>query len=174
LLDQSNGLNNWFILPVDVGGTLLSGESVTKTELSSLHILILDFLHNLDEVSLDSSLELSDGLVEGSGDASFLEDLLTHFWIDDSEQELLLLGTLGGWEVGGQKVFERVCHFVASDGSDVLEGFLGSGEWLIGSQFDHLAESLEVSDGLLDLGELSASFIEFLLLEEAVSGSTFV
>lgn len=74
LLNKGNGLNNWFVLPVYIGSTLLSGESVTKTELGSLNIVIFNLLHDLDEVSLDSSLEFRDGLVEGGGDSSLLEN----------------------------------------------------------------------------------------------------
>jgi hypothetical protein len=34
--------------------------------------------------------------------------LLTHLWIGDTKQKLLLLCTFGGWQVSGQKLFERV------------------------------------------------------------------
>ena len=64
LLDQSNCLNNGFVLPVHVGGALLAGEGVTQTELGSSHIFIVDFLHDLDEVRLDSSHQLGDGLIK--------------------------------------------------------------------------------------------------------------
>jgi uroporphyrinogen-III decarboxylase len=47
---------------------------VTKTELGSLHVLVLDLLHDLHEVGLDASLQFSDGLVERGSDASLLED----------------------------------------------------------------------------------------------------
>ena len=73
LLDQSNCLNNGFVLPVYVGGALLAGEGVAQTELGSSHILIIDLLHNLDKVRLDASHKLGDGLVERSGDAGFSE-----------------------------------------------------------------------------------------------------
>ena len=164
LLNQSNGLNNWFVLPVDVSGALLSGVRVPKTQLGSSDVLFFDLLHDLDEVRSDSSLEFGDGLVERSGNAGFREDpiektqfndkakclkgiwgwqglsnlLLAHLGVNDAKQELLLLGALGGGEVSGQEAFERVCHLVVSDGSDVLESLLGGGEGLVGCQLDHL------------------------------------
>lgn len=74
LLNERDGLHNWFVLPVHVGRTFLAGVGVTQTQLRSFHIVVLNLFHDLDEVSLDSSLELSDGLVERSCDSSFLED----------------------------------------------------------------------------------------------------
>ena len=74
LLDQSNCLNNGFVLPVYVGGALLAREGVAQTKLGSSHILVVDFLHDLDKVRLDSSHKLGDGLIERSGDAGFSEE----------------------------------------------------------------------------------------------------
>jgi hypothetical protein len=74
LLNKSNGLNNWFVLPVDVGGALVSGEAVTKTELGSLDIIILNFFHDFHEVSSDSSVQLRNGVVESGGEASLGKD----------------------------------------------------------------------------------------------------
>ena len=95
--------------------------------------------------------------------------LLSHLWFSNSEEELLLLGALCSWQVSSQEVFERVCDLVLSDSLDVVEGFLGGGEWLVSGELEHLAESLDVSDSFLDLGELTACFVEFFLFEEAVS-----
>jgi len=147
---------------------------VTKTELGSLHIIVFDLFHDLDEVSLDSSQELRYGLVIGGGDTCLLENLLAHFWVGDAKQVLLFLRALSGWKVSGQEVFERVCNLTSSDGSDIFKSLFGGSEWLIGCELDHLAESLDVSDGFLDLGELATSFIEFFFFKEAVPRGTFV
>jgi len=56
-----------------------------------------------------------------------------------------------------------------SDGQDVLEGLLSSGEWLIGNEFDHLRESLQGADRLLDFGKVAASLIVLFLLKEAIA-----
>ena len=64
--------------------------------------------------------------------------LLAHLGVDNAEQELLLFGALGGWEVSSQETFERVCDFVVGDGSDVLEGFLSGGEGLVSAELNHL------------------------------------
>jgi hypothetical protein len=74
LLNKSNGLNNWFVLPVDIGGALVSGETVTKTELGSLDIIILNFLHDFHEVSSNSSVQLANGVVESGGKPGLGED----------------------------------------------------------------------------------------------------
>ena len=74
LLNKSNGLNNWFILPVYICGALLSGIAMTKTELCSSHILIFDLLHDLDKVCSDTSLELSNRLIEGCSKSGFSEN----------------------------------------------------------------------------------------------------
>jgi hypothetical protein len=68
LLDKSNGLNNWLVLPVHIGGALVSGETMTETQLGSRHISIIDFLHNLDEMGSASSVQLSNGVVECCGE----------------------------------------------------------------------------------------------------------
>ena len=104
----------------------------------------------------------------------YLYLLLTHLWINDTQKELLFLGALGGWKVSGQEAFERVCDLASSNGSDVLQGLLGGGEWLVSGKLDHLAESLDIHDGLLDLGKLTTCFVELLLLEDAVTGSGLV
>lgn len=74
LLNEGNGLNNWFVLPVYVGGALVSGEAVTKTELGSLDIIVLNLLHDFHEVSSDSSVQLSNGVVEGGGETGLGEN----------------------------------------------------------------------------------------------------
>jgi hypothetical protein len=74
LLNKSNGLNNWFVLPVDIGGALVSGEAVTKTELGSLDIIVLNLLHDFHEVSSNSSVQLANGVVEGGGKSSLGKD----------------------------------------------------------------------------------------------------
>ena len=74
LLDKSNGLNNWLVLPVDIGGALVSGETMSKTELGSSHICFLNLLHDFDEVSSHSSVQLSNGVVESCGETGLGED----------------------------------------------------------------------------------------------------
>jgi hypothetical protein len=74
LLNKGNSLNNGLILPVHVGRALLSGVRVTKTELGSLHVIVLNLLHYFDEVGLYSSLKFSDGFVERGSDSSLGED----------------------------------------------------------------------------------------------------
>ena len=74
LLDESNGLNNWFILPIYICGALLPGVGMAKTELCPLHIIIINLFHNFDEMGLDASHELCDGIVVGGGDACFREN----------------------------------------------------------------------------------------------------
>jgi hypothetical protein len=74
LLDKSNGLNNWLVLPVDVGGTLVSRETMSKTELGSSHICFLNLLHYFDEMSSHSSVQLSNGVVESCGETGLGED----------------------------------------------------------------------------------------------------
>jgi len=58
LLDQGNGLNNGFVLPVHVGRALLSRERVTQSQLGASHVFVFNFLHDLDEMSLHSSHQL--------------------------------------------------------------------------------------------------------------------
>jgi len=91
LLDKSNGLNNWFVLPVNVGGTLLSGETMSQTKLRSFNVIFVDVFQDLSKVGPDSPGELSDRLVERSCNARLRENFLTHFWISHSKQEFLLL-----------------------------------------------------------------------------------
>lgn len=43
LLDQGNSLDDWLILTVNIGSALVSGVAVTKTELCSLDIVLVDF-----------------------------------------------------------------------------------------------------------------------------------
>ena len=74
LLDKSNGLNNWLVLPVHVGGALVSGETVTKTQLGSLHVLILNFLHDFHEVGSDSSVQFRNGVVESRSETGLGKD----------------------------------------------------------------------------------------------------
>ena len=74
LLNKSNGLNDWFVLPVDVGGALVSGEAVTKTELGSLDIIVLNLLHDFHEVSSNSSVQLANGVVESGGETGLGKD----------------------------------------------------------------------------------------------------
>lgn len=42
LLNQSNSLNDRFVLPVHIGGALGTRETMTKTELSASDILLLE------------------------------------------------------------------------------------------------------------------------------------
>ena len=95
--------------------------------------------------------------------------LLTHLWVRNTQQKLLLLGALGSWQVSCQKRFERVRNLVLSDVLDVFKGLLGSGEWLVSGKLNHLGKSFEGSNSLLDLAELTSSSIEFFLLEKAVT-----
>jgi hypothetical protein len=95
--------------------------------------------------------------------------LLTHLWVGDTQEELLLLGGLGGRQVGGQKLFESVRNSVGSDILNVFKSLLSSGKWLIGGELDHLRESLQRANGLLDLAKLASSGIEFFLFEKAVA-----
>ena len=74
LLDKSNGLNNWLVLPVDVGGALVSGETMAETELGSCHICFFNLLHDFDEMSSHSSVQLSNGVVESCGETCLGED----------------------------------------------------------------------------------------------------
>jgi hypothetical protein len=68
--------------------------------------------------------------------------LLTHFRLSDSEKELLLLGGLGSWEICLQKVLKSVWYLILSNSLNVLKSLFGCLEWLEGSKFDHLRESL--------------------------------
>jgi hypothetical protein len=74
LLNKSNGLDNWFILPVYISGTLHSRVRMTKTKLGSIHVLVLNLLHHFHEVGSEASLKLRDGLIERSGNSGLLED----------------------------------------------------------------------------------------------------
>jgi hypothetical protein len=74
LLNQGNGLNDWFVLPVYVGSALLAGVGMTQTKLGASDILVFDLLHDLDEMSSNSSLEFGDRFIVGSGDSGFSED----------------------------------------------------------------------------------------------------
>ena len=74
LLNQGNSLDNGLVLPVYVGRTLVAREAVAKTELSTLYVLILNFLHKLDKVSSDSALKFSDGLVVRGSDSGGSEN----------------------------------------------------------------------------------------------------
>jgi len=97
LLNKGNGLNNWFILPVHISGTLVSREAMTKTELGSSHIIILNLLHDFDKMGSDSSVKLSDGVVVSGSESSSSKNFLSHLWVGDTKQKLLLFGTLGSW-----------------------------------------------------------------------------
>jgi hypothetical protein len=74
LLNESNGLNNWLVLPVDVGGALVPGEAVTQTELGPSHIVLLHLLHDFHEVGSNTSVQLGDGVVVCRGKSSLGED----------------------------------------------------------------------------------------------------
>jgi hypothetical protein len=52
---------------------------------------------------------------------------------------------------------------------NVTESLLSGGEWLIGGELDHLRESLQRANSLLDLTKLASSGIEFFLFEKAVA-----
>ena len=95
--------------------------------------------------------------------------LLTHLWVGNTQQKLLLFSALSSWQVGRQKRFERVRDLVLGDILDVLESFFSGSEWLIGSELDHLGESLKRANGFLNLAKLTAGSVEFLLLEKAIT-----
>jgi len=120
LLNKSNCLHNWFILPVNVSGALLSGVTMSKTKLCTSDVFVLDLFHDFDEVGPDASLELCDRLVVRSCESGFSENFLAHFWIHYAQKELLLLGALGGWEMCNKEVLERAGHFVRRNCSDIL------------------------------------------------------
>jgi hypothetical protein len=82
LLNESDGLNNWFVLPVDIGGALVPGETMTETQLSSPHIVVLHLLHDLDEVGSNTSVQFRDGVVESGGKSSLGEDSIQ--WLEGS------------------------------------------------------------------------------------------
>ena len=70
LLDEGDGLDDGFVVPVNILGASVSRVGVSETELSSLDLIILQLLQNLVEVHSTSSDQLSDGLVVRSSDAS--------------------------------------------------------------------------------------------------------
>ena len=74
--------------------------------------------------------------------------------VSNTEQKLLLLGALGGWQMGGQELLESVGNLKLTNGCDILEGLLSSGEWLVSCELDHFRESFKRSDSLLNLSEL--------------------
>ena len=76
--------------------------------------------------------------------------------------------------MSGEEVLERISHLVFLHSHDVLEGLLSRGEGLIGRQLDHLGEAINLTDRLLDLGQLTARLVELLFLKEAITGCTFV
>lgn len=94
--------------------------------------------------------------------------LFPHHRFSNTEHELLLLSALGGWEIGGQEVFECLGDFVLSNCSDVLKSFLGCLEGLEGSELDHLREAFYVTNRLLDLFQLAADLIEVVFLKQSI------
>ena len=70
LLNQSDCLDNWFVLPVNIGGALGSRETMAQTQLGSGHVLVRKLLHDFHEVSSNSSVQLDDGVVESGRKAS--------------------------------------------------------------------------------------------------------
>lgn len=62
---------------------------MTKTKLSSFNIIITNLLDDLAEVGSDTSEHFDNCLVVASSDTSGLEDLLTKFWVRDTEGKLL-------------------------------------------------------------------------------------
>jgi hypothetical protein len=55
-------------------------------------------------VGTDTSDQLFNGLVVGGGNAGVGENLGAQLGFGDTEQELLLFGALGSWEVGNKEV----------------------------------------------------------------------
>lgn len=131
-------------------------------------------LHDFGEVAADAAQHLHNCLVVAGRDARLLENGLAHVRVADAQGKLLLLGGLGGGQMRRKESLEGGGNLVLGEGLDVLESFLGSFEWLVGLDGDHLGEAFEGVDGLLDLGQLGAGGVVLLLLEEAVSAGGLV
>jgi len=58
---------------------------MTKTQLSPSYIFIFNLFHDFDEMGSAASEKLSDWFIIWSGDSSFGENFLTHFWIYDTK-----------------------------------------------------------------------------------------
>ena len=71
--------------------------------------------------------------------------------------------------MGGQKLFESVRNSIGSNILNVSESLFCGGEWLISGKLDHLRESFQRANSLLDLTKLASSGIEFFLFEKAVA-----
>ena len=122
----------------------------------------------------DSSNQLPDRVIGRGRDPGLLKDLATHVGISNTQQELLLLGALSRRQARRQEVLERGRDLILSNGHNILKCLLGCLKRIAGRELDHLSEPVQTQNGLLDLGQLSTSFIEFLLLEQAVPGGAFV
>jgi len=151
LLNKSDGLGDRLVLSVNVKGALLTRELMTETQLSFSKVFFRDFFDDLGEMSSDSTHKFNNSVVERSGDTCGIKDFFTESRVTDSELVLLFLGSLGSGEMGSQKVFEGGGNLTLHVGNDVLKSFLSSGEGLVSSESDHLGESLERVNGLLDL-----------------------
>uniref|UniRef100_A0A7S3IMF5 Uncharacterized protein n=1 Tax=Strombidium inclinatum TaxID=197538 RepID=A0A7S3IMF5_9SPIT len=108
LLDQRDGLNNRLVLPVHVGGALLSGVAMTQTQLSTADVFVFHLLHELHDVRSDASLQLGNRVVERSREPGLVENLLAHLGVHNAEHEFLLLRRFRGGQVGSQEIFESV------------------------------------------------------------------
>ena len=89
-------------------------------------------------MSADASDQLLDGLVVGGGDTGVGEDLGAQLWLGNTKQELLLLGGLGGGQVGNKEVLEGLRDLVLRDELDIFQCFFCSLEGLEGSKLNHL------------------------------------
>jgi hypothetical protein len=73
-LNQSNCLDNRFVLLVHIVSTLLSRVGVSQSQLGSPQILIGGLLQKLLEVSSNTSEKLLNGVIEGGSEASSSKD----------------------------------------------------------------------------------------------------
>ena len=121
---QSDGLDDGLVLPVDVELDLVAGEGVGETEpgLLELHVLKLLVLEEAEEVLSEATDELRDDSGGGGLDLERLVDEAGQFHLADAQLDLGLL--LEG-EVLGEEVDELRRSLAGERVVDDLEGHCG-------------------------------------------------
>ena len=121
---QSDGLDDGLVLPVDVELDLVAGEGVGETEpgLLELHVLKLLVLEEAEEVLSEATDELRDDSGGGGLDLERLVDEAGQFHLTDAQLDLGLL--LEG-EVLGEEVDELRRSLAGERVVDDLEGHCG-------------------------------------------------
>ena len=95
LLNESNNLDDWLVLSVDISGALRARVGMGKTQLSFLDIFLSNFFEEFGKMSPDASEKFINLLGDSASNSGSLKKILTHAGVTDAQLELLRGGRLG-------------------------------------------------------------------------------